>query len=70
MAFARAKNGTQRLYSEGVEYMLDGNFQQIPDALAAEIAPHANIEVSAEQPKVPEPVEEKRSTRKGEKATE
>jgi hypothetical protein len=70
MAFARAKNGTLRLYSEGREYLLDGGFQQIPDALAAEIAPHVNVEIASHAPNAQEPVEEKRSMRKGEKTQE
>ena len=61
MAFARAKKGTLRVVSEGKEYLLGGEFQEIPDALGAEIAPHVNVEVSAGPPREePKPQVEER----------
>lgn len=50
--FARAKKGTLRVVSQGREYLLDGEFQQLPDALAIEISPHVNVEVVEKLPTV------------------
>jgi hypothetical protein len=64
MPFVRAKSGTMRIKPPGGdEFILAGEWTQVPTALCDEIRPHVNIEVQSEPEPDPEPAPRKRATR-------